>query len=184
MTGRGRRKALGVPNASESMNLESAHLLVSLLRGFGSSQFQEFSLGTPRAPLILCPLSTAATSQAIPRFGRRHGAPPEDLRATVDGRNPAPLGNHFFMGIYSGIIIPGLFRWCRISSIHSMYQGSCSRVFLLEAQTFLFLLAHRLPTRYIARTNGVRQSQESSTELDTNKGTYVKTLLLWVMAKK
>ena len=38
---------------------------------------------------------------------------------TVDGRNPAPLenpGKPLFVGIYMGILIPGLLRWCRISS--------------------------------------------------------------------
>ena len=30
------------------------------------------------------------------------------------------MGNHWFVGIYRGIIIPGSLRWCRISSIHSM----------------------------------------------------------------
>ena len=47
----------------------------------------------------------------------------ENLGGTVDGRNPAPLSNHWkpvFVGIYRGIIIPGLLRWCRISSIYSM----------------------------------------------------------------
>ena len=45
------------------------------------------------------------------------------LTNTVDGRNPAPLGNHgkpLFVGIYKKIIIPRFLRWCRISSIHSM----------------------------------------------------------------
>ena len=42
---------------------------------------------------------------------------------TVDGRNPAPLGNHgkpLFMGIYRTFIILGFLRWCRIPSIHSI----------------------------------------------------------------
>ena len=42
---------------------------------------------------------------------------------TVDGRNPAPLGNHgkpLFVGVYRGSIIKGFLRLCRISSMHSM----------------------------------------------------------------
>ena len=42
---------------------------------------------------------------------------------TVDGHNPAPLGNHgipFFIGVSRGIIMSGFLRWCRISSIHSI----------------------------------------------------------------
>ena len=42
---------------------------------------------------------------------------------TVDGQNPAPLGNHgkpLFVGIYRRIIPLGPLCWCRISSIHSM----------------------------------------------------------------
>ena len=37
------------------------------------------------------------------------------LTHTVDGRNPAPRGNHgkpLFIGIYRGFIIPGFLRWC------------------------------------------------------------------------
>ena len=44
-------------------------------------------------------------------------------RNTVDGQNPAPLGNHgkpFFVGIHRGIIILGFLVWCRILSIHSI----------------------------------------------------------------
>ena len=43
--------------------------------------------------------------------------------STVDGHNPAPLRNHgklLFVVICGGIIIPGILRWCRILSIHSM----------------------------------------------------------------
>ena len=42
---------------------------------------------------------------------------------TVDGQNPAPLGNRgtqVSVGIYRGIIIPGFLRWCRNLSIHSI----------------------------------------------------------------
>ena len=42
---------------------------------------------------------------------------------TVDGQNPGPLGNHekpLFVGIYKGLMIPGLLTWCRILSIDSM----------------------------------------------------------------
>ena len=45
------------------------------------------------------------------------------LQHTVDGRNPAPLGNHgkpLLIGIFRGFIIPGFLRWCRILSIHSI----------------------------------------------------------------
>ena len=46
-------------------------------------------------------------------------------RDTVDGRNPAPLWNHpLFVDIDRGIMMPGFLRWCRISSIHSMF-GLC-----------------------------------------------------------
>ena len=47
---------------------------------------------------------------------------------TVDGRNPAPLGNHgkpSLVHIYRGIIAPGCLRWCRVSSSHSIIFGSC-----------------------------------------------------------
>ena len=43
--------------------------------------------------------------------------------STVDGRNPAPLGNHgkpLSVGIYRGIIISGFLRRCRILSIHTV----------------------------------------------------------------
>ena len=64
---------------------------------------------------------------------------------TVDGRNPAQLGNHgksLFVGIYRGIIIPGFLRWCTISSIHSMI---CYFVFLIWVSIyFCFCLAYRV----------------------------------------
>ena len=43
---------------------------------------------------------------------------------TVDGRNPAPLGNHkkpLSVGIYKGIIIPGLLGWCEMDFVHPQY---------------------------------------------------------------
>ena len=40
----------------------------------------------------------------------------------VDGRNPAPLGNHdgkpLFIGIYGGIVIRGRLRWCEMDFVH------------------------------------------------------------------
>ena len=39
---------------------------------------------------------------------------------TVDGRNPAPLGNHWklwLVGIYRGINIPGFLRWCEMDFV-------------------------------------------------------------------
>ena len=49
---------------------------------------------------------------------------PLEVYSTVDGRNPAPLGNHekpLFVGIYRGIIIPWFLRWCEMdfATIHS-----------------------------------------------------------------
>ena len=32
------------------------------------------------------------------------------------------MGNHSLFGIYRGAIILGFLRWCRISSIHSMFD--------------------------------------------------------------
>ena len=50
-----------------------------------------------------------------------------DLGHTADGQNPAPLSNHeksLFVGICRGVVISGLLRWCRTSSIHSSARPS------------------------------------------------------------
>ena len=42
----------------------------------------------------------------------------------MDGRNPAPLGNHgkpLFVGIYREIMIPGFLRWCEMDFVHPQY---------------------------------------------------------------
>ena len=62
--------------------------------------------------------SSVELGDNVSKQGRDKG--PTDLQAsfhTVDGRNPAPLGNHgkpLFVGIYRGMIIPGflsIFCW-------------------------------------------------------------------------
>ena len=65
---------------------------------------------------------------------------------TVDGRNPAPLGNHgkpLLVGICRGIIIPGLLGWCRTSSIHS----SGSTVSSLRSQGLTSVHQRQLSSR-------------------------------------
>ena len=65
---------------------------------------------------------------------------------TVDGRNPfrttlkqwlKPL----FVGIYKGIIIPGIFEWCRISSIHSRCSSREVRISWYPLFSFWSILA-------------------------------------------
>ena len=48
----------------------------------------------------------------------------KDVQATVDGQNPAPLskhGNPLFVGIFRGVVIPRILRWCEMDVVHPQY---------------------------------------------------------------
>ena len=52
------------------------------------------------------------------------GVSVSDDTHTVDWQEPAPLRDHgkpLLVGICGGVIIPGILRWCRILSIHSIF---------------------------------------------------------------
>ena len=69
------------------------------------------------------------------------------MNYTVDGRNPfrttwKPWETLRFVGIYRGIIIPGILRWCEMDFVHPQYgtpipkapKGGCLMSWLRSAQ--------------------------------------------------
>ena len=85
-------------------------------------------LHPPRQRPKRCPELSVAGRAPVHQFGR--GPNPQRHRGhgglpTVDGRNALrtnlkPWLKPLLVGIYRGMVIPGILRWCIILAIHSM----------------------------------------------------------------
>ena len=86
-------------------------------------------------PLFL-PIVLAEAVVVLARKKKKKNVGPR-VSHTVGGQNYAPIETikqPLFVGIYRGIMVPGFFRWCRISSIHS--TSLCSSSGHMEHEVF------------------------------------------------
>ena len=85
-----------------------------------------------RSPCCECTQSNTFTQALGERLLSNKAQVGVKCSHTLDGQNPAPRGHDgkqllyiiLFVGIYRRIIIPGVSKWCRISSMHSWTRKS------------------------------------------------------------